>query len=72
MPVKGRNNKLYADLSQALRRKAKRNDWPCWICGKPIEWEADWRDPMSYTYDHVVAVATGGAVRGAGKPAHRI
>lgn len=71
MPVKGRNNSVYADLSRALRRKARRDDTPCWICGKPILWDADWRHPLSYTYDHEDAVANGGAMRGVGRPAHR-
>ena len=71
MPVKSRDNKIYADLRTALRRKAKLNDWPCWICGKPIAWDADWKHPMSFTYDHEEAVAAGGDMRGTGRPAHR-
>lgn len=70
-PRKPRNTKIYADLSQALRRKAQRNDAPCWICGKPIAWDANWKHPMSYTYDHIDPIATGGHERGTGRPAHR-
>lgn len=71
MPVKGRHNRAYSDLSKALERKARRLGLPCWICGRPIDWDADWRDPMSYTYDHDVPIAAGGDPRGPGRPAHR-
>lgn len=71
MPVAGRQNRVYADLSRALRRKAKREGLPCHICGRPIDFEADWRDPQSFTYDHDTPLARGGSPRGPGKPAHR-
>lgn len=71
MPVKGRNNRTYADLSQALRRHAQLHNVPCWLCGKPIDWDADWRSGDSYTYDHVETIAQGGHMRGQGRPAHR-
>ena len=71
MPVNGRDNKQYRDLSNALRRKGQRNNLPCWICGHAIDYDLPWKHPMSYTYDHEVAIANGGHVRGAGQPAHR-
>ena len=71
MPVKGRNNKQYADLRDALRRKGRRLNLPCWLCGHAIDYELPWKHPMSYTYDHVEAVGNGGAMRGEGRPAHR-
>lgn len=71
MPAKGRDNKRYADLSQALRRRARRDNEPCWICGRPIDFDADWRDPLSFTADHVVPIALGGSMRGEMRPCHR-
>ena len=71
MPVAGRDNKLYRDLSDALRRKGKRLGLPCWLCGHTIDYDLTWKHPMSYTYDHLQAVGTGGAMRGEGRPAHR-
>ena len=66
-----RDNHVYRDLSEALRRKARRLGLPCHLCGRPIAWDADWRDPQSFTYDHDVPIAAGGDPRGPGKPAHR-
>ena len=65
-----RNNKAYADKAKALRRKAQRHNWPCWICGQPIDWQAPAGTKQSYTYDHIQAVANGGKIRGEGRPAH--
>lgn len=70
-PIKRPHYDKYADLARALARKAKREGIPCWICQMPIAWDADWRDPMSYTYDHITPIAMGGNVRGPGRPAHR-
>ena len=69
MPPK-RNNKAYADKARALRRKAARYNWPCWICGQPIDYNAAAGSKWSYTYDHIQAIASGGHVRGEGRPAH--
>lgn len=71
MPAKGRDNKAYRDLSNALKRRGKRDNLPCWICGHTIDYNLPWKHPMSYTYDHIQAVANGGAMRGQGRPAHR-
>ena len=71
MPVKGRDNKQYADLRDAQRRKGRRLNLPCWICGHGIDYDLPWKHPMSYTYDHEHAVGSGGSMRGAGQPAHR-
>ena len=61
----------YKDLAEALRRKARAADLPCHLCSRPIDWDADWRDQWSYTYDHDVPIAAGGDPRGPGKQAHR-
>lgn len=61
----------YRDLAEALRRKARAADLPCHLCGRRIDWDADWRDQWSYTYDHDVPIVAGGDPRGPGKQAHR-
>lgn len=71
MPVAGRDNKTYRDLSDALKRKGRKLGLPCWICGHAIDYTLDWRHPMSYTYDHLKAIGSGGHMRGEGQPAHR-
>ena len=66
-----RDNRAYRDLSQALRRKARAENLPCWLCGRPIDFTAEWKHPMSFTADHVEPLALGGNVRGELRPAHR-
>lgn len=61
----------YRDLAEALGRKARALDLPCHLCGRQIDWAADWRDQWSYTYDHDIPIAAGGDPRGPGKQAHR-
>ncbi|MCM3907595.1 HNH endonuclease [Trueperella bernardiae] len=65
------NNYAYRDLTKALRRKAKAHNLPCWICGQPIDYTADWRSRWSFTADHVIPIALGGNPRGELRPAHR-
>lgn len=65
------NNYAYRDLTKALRRKSERTNAPCWICGQPIDYTADWRSRWSFTADHVVPIAQGGKWRGELRPAHR-
>ncbi|OCW59808.1 hypothetical protein AKG36_08490 [Trueperella bernardiae] len=54
-----------------MRRKAKAHNLPCWICGQPIDYTADWRSRWSFTADHVIPIALGGNPRGELRPAHR-
>ena len=67
------HNDIYADKRDALKRKVARNPerYPCWICRQPIDTTLNWKHPMSFTYDHNVAIANGGDPRGDGRPAHR-
>ncbi|MGV4377948.1 HNH endonuclease [Trueperella pyogenes] len=65
------NNYAYRDLTKALRRKAQAQNLPCWICGQPIDYQADWRSKWSFTADHVIPIALGGSQRGELRPAHR-
>ena len=66
-----RNQHHYVKRREALRRRAQAADTPCHLCHKPINWEADYRDPQAFTADHVTAVAAGGSMVGELRPAHR-
>lgn len=69
---------------EKVRRRLKAMGEPCAICGKPIDYDLDWwtdpkdgkrkRHPMSFEYDHRVALANGGdrASFENAQPAHRI
>ena len=70
-PPRRVNNYPYRHLSKALFRKSKRTGAPCWICGHPIDYGADWRSKWSFTADHVDPIALGGNPRGELRPAHR-
>lgn len=65
------HNDAYKAKREALKRRGKREQLPCWICRMPIDYDLDWRDAMAYTYDHVKPVNAGGSMRGEGRPAHR-
>ena len=41
--------------------KAKRR--PCHICHEPIDYDAHWLDPLSFTIDHLIPINRGGADR---------
>lgn len=38
-----------------------RDDWTCWICGDPVNRDADPRDLDAPTVDHKIALAAGGS-----------
>lgn len=38
-----------------------RDGWTCRLCGRPIDPEVAWPDPMSASVDHVVPLSRGGA-----------
>lgn len=69
-----RNDHEYTKRRDALKRRAKANNSPCHLCKGskgPILYDADYRDPLSFTADHVDAVAAGGKMLGVLMPAHR-
>lgn len=43
------------------RARIKASRPACHICGKAIDFDADWLDPLSFVVDHVVPLAKGGA-----------
>ena len=71
MPRTYRNDHEYVKRREALKRKARKHAMPCHLCGKQINWEANWKAPDAFTADHLEAVATGGRMVGPLMPAHR-
>jgi 5-methylcytosine-specific restriction endonuclease McrA len=51
--------------SKALQNKHRaqiaRAKPACHICGRPINYELKWPDPMCFVVDHLVAIANGGS-----------
>jgi hypothetical protein len=68
---KRRDLRAYRRASARLKRQAKAKGWPCYLCGEPIDFDADYRDRRSFTADHVDPLAAGGAILGPLRPAHR-
>lgn len=68
MPTSTRyNDGTYRKRAAALKRKRL----PCWVCGRPIDYEADWKSPQAFTADHVKPIAHGGHLYGELRAAHR-
>lgn len=51
-------NTRQRDRDRAALRK---RGGACGICGELIDYDLDWRDPRSFTADHIVPLARGGA-----------
>lgn len=72
MRVRGRyDDRSYRKRTAALRAHVKRTGEPCWLCGLPIDLGLPYTHPMSFTADHVDAIANGGKLLGELRPAHR-
>lgn len=67
-----RNSHAYVQRRDALKRATAKNGWGCHLCGKPIDLTLPYTDRMSWTADHVLAVAGEGKGRMLGelRPAH--
>lgn len=66
-----RNDAEYVKRREGLKRIARRKGIPCAWCNEPIDFEADWKHPLSFTADHIEAVANGGSMHGPLQPMHR-
>lgn len=53
----GRSHRAYREARQRLKDEAP---WLCWLCGQPIS-RMPFPHPQSWTADHVVPLAEGGA-----------
>ena len=56
-----RQTAAWQQLRRELGAHWANTDRPCAQCGKPIEWDADWRHPDAYQLDHIIPVSRGGA-----------
>lgn len=50
---RGRTTRRFKALAHALRER----HLPCWLCGQPINYEADAQDDDAFSVDHVRPVS---------------
>ncbi|WP_423817336.1 HNH endonuclease [Rothia nasimurium] len=65
------DDRTYRKKTAALRSYVQRTQSPCWLCGQPIDLMLPYTHPMSFTADHVEAIANGGKLLSELRPAHR-
>lgn len=56
---KGRTGRPWERLASSV--KARRD--PCWLCGYPIDYDAEPRTRWSFSVDHIVPLSQGGTPR---------
>lgn len=65
------NDAEYVKRTQTLRRAVETHGLPCHLCGNPIDLTLPSTHPLSFTADHLDAIANGGHLYGQIAPAHR-
>lgn len=65
------NDHEYGKRTAALRRAVETQGLPCHLCGNPIDLTLPSTHPLSFTADHLNAIANGGNLYGPIAPAHR-
>ena len=65
------NDHEYRKRTAALRRAVETQGLYCHLCDKPIDLTLPSTHPMSFTADHIDAIANGGHLYGQLAPAHR-
>jgi len=45
-------------LKDQFRKRCQEADAPCWICGMPIGYDANWKQPSAFEADHFKPVST--------------
>ena len=65
-----RDDRSYRARRDALKRIATRKNLPCHLCGDTIDYAAPYTDRRAFTADHIDAIAAGGSMLGALRPAH--
>ncbi len=68
MSQANRDTSLYRRKAKALRAEGN----PCWLCSEPIDYRLEHPHPMSFTADHVNALANGGDLLGELAAAHKV
>lgn len=67
----GKGKAAYRRMRTRLKREVAENGLPCWICGEPIDLNLPRGHRLSFTADHMEALANGGhLVRNEIRPAH--
>lgn len=56
-----RSSRTWQRLVMVVRRRSAAVGAPCAICGKPIRYDLRKPDPRSFSVDHIVPIANGGA-----------
>ena len=57
----GHNDRLYRRHREALRQHCQTNQIGCHLCGKPIDFNSRIPAKWSFTVDHILSRAEGGA-----------
>ena len=65
------NDAEYIKRTQALRRAVEAHGLHCHLCDRPIDLTLPSTHPLSFTADHLDAIANGGHLYGQLAPAHR-
>ena len=68
---RGLDDHTYRKRTATLRKQARDNGMPCWLCGKPIDFDLPYTHRMSFTADHIDPRGLGGKLLGEIRPAHR-
>lgn len=71
MKDKRRDLRSYRTAAAALKRRAKRENMKCWLCGQGFDFDLPYHHADAFTADHVAPIAAGGHIVGPLKPAHR-
>ena len=50
----GRSTRRYKTLRADFRRRCRNNETPCWLCGKPINYELAREHPDCFNLDHAI------------------
>ncbi|APZ81689.1 hypothetical protein NCPPB3778_77 [Rathayibacter phage NCPPB3778] len=67
----GKGHRAYRRLQAALKRRTANQNLPCWLCGQFIDTTLPAGHRMSFSADHVQALATGGdLVKNELRPSH--
>lgn len=67
----GRWDRAYRAKAHALKKQTAHEDIPCAHCGRHIDTDLPYTDPMAFTANHITALANGGRMLGELEPMHR-
>ena len=50
----GRNTRRFRAQREEFKRKCKARNTPCWLCGKPIDFDLPHTHPDAFNLDHAI------------------